>query len=309
LVAADHDVEPKRSVRASRGARALRRWRAPVGFLAVSVAALLLFTLWPIVRAFWISLHDWSFLRDDQPFVGFENYRHMFDDPRFWNALRNTFVYTAATVTVNVGFALILAVNLIGQVRGRTFLRAAYFLPVVTSFGIMAIVFGFLFSPDIGLIVHWMTAVGLPEIAWLREPLTAMIAVILVGIWKVTGFNMVILLAGLQGIPEEHYEAAVVDGASPWQRFLHITVPGVRQQLLFVAVISVIASLQAFDQIFVMTRGGPLFATETIVTYLFTQGFERFRVGYAAALSVALFCIILVASITQLRLFRFGEVD
>lgn len=273
------------------------------------MTALVLFTLWPIGRAVWMSLHDWSFLRDDQVFVGFDNYTELLGDDRWWNALKNTLVYTVVTVSLNVGLALILAATLNGAIRGRAFLRAAFFLPVVTSFGIMAIVFGFLLSPDIGLIVKWMTAIGLPEVAWLREPGTAMAAVIMVGVWKVTGFNMVILLAGLQGIPEEHYEAALVDGAGPVARFWHISVPGLRQQIIFVTVISVIASLQAFDQIFVMTRGGPLFGTETIVTYLFTQGFERFRVGYAATLSVALFVIILVVSIAQLRFFRYSEVD
>ena len=285
------------------------RWRAPVGFLAVSVGTLLVFVLWPILYSIWISFHDWSFLREDQVFVGLDNYVRMAGDPRFWNALRNTFVYTAATVAVSVGFAVVLAVNLNTQIWGRTFLRAAYFLPVITSFGIMAIVFRFLFSPDIGLYTEWLAVLGLPKIGWLREPGTAMVAVILTSIWKVTGFNMVILLAGLQGISASYYQAARVDGASSWRRFLHITLPSLRHQTLFVTVISVIAGLQAFDQIFVMTRGGPLFGTDTIVTYLFSQGFERFRVGYAAALSVALLALILVASIVQLRLFRFTEVD
>lgn len=278
-------------------------------FLAPSAIILGCFTFWPIVQALWMSLHDWSFLSRDHTFTGVGNYQALLDDPRFWNALRNTIVYTIATVPVQIAIALGLAVALDTAIKGRALLRTAYFLPVISSLAIMAIVWAFLFDPDIGVVTEWLSALGVPRIAWLREPGTAMIAVAIVGIWKTLGFNTVILLAGLQGVAREQYEAAALDGASSRQRFRHVTVPGLRQTLLFVTIISVIASLQVFDQVYVMTRGGPLYATETLVTYLYYQGFTLFHMGYASAISWVLFGGILVVSVIQLRLFRYQEVD
>lgn len=285
--------------------------RIPVGwwFLAPSAVILAMFTLWPIIQALWMSLHDWSFMSRERPFVGGDNYAALLGDGRFWNALRNTVVYTVATVPVQIALALGLAIALDGAIKGRAFLRSAYFLPVISSLAIMAIVWAFLFDPDIGVVTSWLTALGLPRIAWLREPGTAMVAIVIVGIWKTLGFNTVILLAGLQGVSREQHEAASLDGASARQRFRHVTVPGLRQTLLFVTVISVIASLQVFDQVYVMTRGGPLYATETLVSYLYYQGFTLFQMGYASAISWLLFAGILVVSMVQLRLFRYQEID
>jgi multiple sugar transport system permease protein len=278
-------------------------------FLAPSAIVLLLFTVWPIAQAFWMSLHDWSFSSPTKPFTGMDNYTELLTDRRFWNALRNTAVYTIAAVPLQIGLALALAIGLNAKLRGQAFLRGAYFVPVISSLAIMAIVWAFLFDPDIGMVSSWLASFGLPRIAWLREPGTAMIAVVIVGVWKTLGFNTVILLAGLQGIPQEHYEAAALDGANARQRFRHVTVPGLRQTLLFVTVICIIASLQVFDQVYVMTRGGPLYATETLVTYVYYQGFSLFRMGYASAVSWILFLIIAAISIVQLRLFRYEEVD
>jgi len=285
--------------------------RIPSGwwFLAPSAVILGVFTIWPIIQALWMSLHDWSFLSRERPFVGGDNYAALLSDDRFWNALRNTIVYTVATVPVQIALALGLAIALDSALKGRAVLRTAYFLPVISSLAIMAIVWAFLFDPDIGVVTSWLSALGVPRIAWLREPGTAMLAVVIVGIWKTLGFNTVILLAGLQGVPREQYEAASLDGASARQRFRHVTVPGLRQTLLFVTVISVIASLQVFDQVYVMTRGGPLYSTETLVSYLYYQGFTLFRMGYASAISWVLFAGILVISMVQLRLFRYQEVD
>lgn len=286
-----------------------RRTSPALLFIVPSALVLLVFTLWPILQAFWMSLHEWSFLSQEKPFVGLGNYFALADDPRFWNALWNTVVYTVAVVPLQIGLALFLAMGLNAKLHGRAFFRAAYFIPVISSLAVMAIVWAFLFDPDIGLVSSWMANLGLPRVAWLRQPDTAMIAIVIVGVWKTIGFNTVILMAGLQGIPSEHYEAASIDGASQAQKLRHITIPGLRQTLLFVTVISVIASLQVFDQVYVMTRGGPLFATETLVTYLYHQGFGLFRMGYASAISGILFLVIIVISLVQLRLFRYQEVD
>ena len=278
-------------------------------FILPSAIALAVFTIWPIIQALWISLHDWSFLTDVQTFVGAANYAELVGDDRFWNALRVTAVYTVASVPLQVALALAVALGLNEALRGRGLLRAAYFFPVISSLAIMAIVWSFLLDPNVGTIGGWMRELGLRRVAFLREPALALPAVIVVGVWKNLGFSMVILLAGLQGIPREHYEAASIDGADRWRRFRHITVPGLRHTLLFVVVISVIASLQAFDQIYVMTRGGPLFATESLVTYMFYQGFDLFRMGYASSIATVLFLLILAISAVQLRLFRYRDVD
>ena len=288
--------------------RALRPGAA-YAFILPSALTLAVFTLWPIAQALWISLHDWSFLTDVQTFVGAANYGELVRDARFWNALRVTAIYTVATVPLQIGIALAIALALNEQLRGRGLLRAAYFFPVISSLAIMAIVWSFLLDPNVGTVGGWMRDLGLRRVAFLREPSLALPAVIAVGLWKNVGFSMVILLAGLQGIPREHYEAAAIDGAGRFQRFRHVTVPGLRHTLLFVAVIGVIASLQAFDQIFVMTRGGPLFTTESLVTYMFRQGFDLFRMGYASSIATVLFLLILAVSAVQLRLFRYRDVD
>jgi ABC-type sugar transport system permease subunit len=278
-------------------------------FVAPSVLALAVFTLWPILQALWISFHDWSFLTADHAFVGLGNFTELLADRRFWNALKNTFLYTFGSVTVQIGIALGLALMLNERLPLRPLARSAFFFPVISSLAVMGIVWSFLIDPDIGVVAQWMTSLGLPRIDWLRNPATALIAVTAVGVWKSLGFSMVILLAGLQGIPQEHYEAAALDGAGRFARFRHITVPGLRHTLLFVFVITITASLQVFDQVYVMTGGGPIFATETLVTYMVHQGFDLFRMGYASAIAWVLFLLILVVSTLQLRVFRYRDVD
>jgi ABC-type sugar transport system permease subunit len=240
--------------------------------------------------------------------VGTANYREAFSDPRTWNALRVTVLYTLATVPLGVVLSLAVALAL-KEGPLASVLRGAYFFPAISSLAIMAIVWSFLIDPQIGLVSSWLGIVHINPPDWLHDPRWALPAVAAVGIWKNLGFNMVILLAGLQGIPEPLYEAAAIDGAGPRRRFWHITLPGLRQTLLFVAVISMIASLQVFDQVYVMTRGGPVFSTESLVTYMYHQGFELFRMGYAAALATILFVLIMVVSILHLRLFRYRDVD
>jgi ABC-type sugar transport system permease subunit len=285
------------------------RLNVAYAFIAPSVLILSVFTLWPIVQAIWMSLHDWPFTAPIHTFIGLDNYARLLGDRLFWNAARTTLVYTITTVPLQIGLALGLAVALNGRIKGRAFLRSAFFIPVISSLAVMAIVWQFLFDPDIGLVSAWLLDLGFGRIAWLREPGSALAAVILVGIWKMIGFNMVILLAGLQGVPADQYDAAAIDGASAWQRFRHVTVPGLRHTLLFVTLISVIASLQAFDQIYVMTKGGPLHTTESLVYYAYQNGFDYFDMGYASAISVVLFLFIAVIAMVQLRMFRYEEVD
>lgn len=278
-------------------------------FLLPGGLVITLFVIYPVLQSLWMSLHDWSFFRTTQDFVGFGNYSELLNDPRFWNALWNTAVYTFATVPVQVAIGLALAVFLVRTSWWSVFLRSAYFIPVISSFAIMAIVWRFILSADVGPTASWLRQLGITPVNMLNNPDLALLAVIMVGVWKNVGFTMVILLAALQGVPEDLEEAAVLDGAGPWQRFVNVTLPSIRQALLFASVIAVIASLQVFDQVYVMTSGGPLFRTETLVTYMYNQGFRQYRAGYAAAIVWLLFILIMAASVIQLKLFRYRDVD
>jgi ABC-type sugar transport system permease subunit len=297
--------------RAAAGRR-LRGWRR-VGpgyaFLAPSVVILLVFVAYPIAQSFWMSLHNWSFFSSVRPYVGLANYRTMLHDPRFWNALRNTAIYTVIVVPVQLGIGLALAVALLRNTLINKFFRSVYFFPVISALATMGIVWRFLLDPQIGIINHLLVSVGLPDIDFLQSTTWALPAIIAVGVWKSSGFSMVIFLAALQDIPQSVIEAATIDGAGPWQRFRRVTLPLLRPSMLFAAVIATITSMQLFDQVYVMTDGGPLFHTDTLVTYLYQVGFTDFRSGYAAAISFVLFLLILVISMLQLRLFRFKETD
>lgn len=285
-----------------------RGWRAYL-FLAPSVAILLGFVVYPIIESAWMSLHDWSFLSSDHKFIGFGNYEQLWHDSRFWNALRNTLIFSGVVVPLQVGLGLALAIALSHNNLVNKLMRSIFFFPVIASLATMAIVWKFLLDPSIGIIPHLLAAVGLSHPNFLQSLTLALPTVITVSVWKNVGFTMVILLAALQGVPESIYEAGAIDGAGRWARFRHLTLPSLRQSLLFATIISVIASLQLFDQVYVMTGGGPLFHTETLVTYMYQQGFQNYRSGYAASIAWALFILIMLASALQLRLFRYRDVD
>lgn len=300
------------STRVNDFTRALRRRQTRYGYLFMlpSMIVLAVFVFWPILQSFILSVQKWRFGSDTTTWVGLDNYRRLLDDPRVEGAFSNTLEYTAVVVPVSLLLALLLALALNEKIPGRTIFRATFFVPVIASFAIVAIVWRFLLNPDIGLLAYWSREIGIPTRAWLRDARYAMPAVMLVSIWKNVGFNMVILLAGLQGIPDTFYEAAKVDGANRWQRFRHVTLPLLRPTWTFVLIISIIGSFQVFDQVWVMTpRGGPLHSTETVVTYIYYQGIELIDVSYAASIGVVLFLIVFVLTLIQLRVFRFRDLD
>jgi len=287
-----------------------RQTRAGYLFLLPSMVVMAIFVFWPIVQAFILSLQKWRFGTGKTQWVGLENYQRLLDDPRVRGAFSNTIEYTLVVVPVTLLLALLLALALNERIPGRSFYRAVFFLPVIASFAIVAIVWRFLLNPDIGLLAYWSREIGIPTRSWLRDARYAMPAVMIVSIWKNVGFNMVILLAGLQGISEVYYEAAKVDGAGRWQRFRHVTLPLLRPTWTFVLIISIISSFQVFDQVWVMTpRGGPLHSTETVVTYIYYQGIELLDISYAASIGVVLFIVVFVLTLIQLRAFRFRELD
>ena len=283
--------------------------KAGYTFVLPSLLILLLFVVVPMAQAVWLSLRDWTLTSLTSSFVGLANYQELLTDSRFWNALRNTLVYAAGVVPFRVGLGLLFAVLLNRQLWLRGLFRGALFLPALTSMGIIGIVWSFMLNPEIGVIPYYSKRLGLPTVDFLRSTEWALPAVIGVSIWRWFGFTMVIFLAALQGIPSSLYEAATVDGAGPLQQFVWVTLGMLRPTLLFVVVDSVIASLQVFDLVYVMTRGGPLFSTETLVTYLYYQGFGLFRMGYASAVAWATFLLIFGLTLVQLRYFRFAEVD
>lgn len=294
-----------------RQAMTTRQARAGYLFVLPSVIILSVFVFWPILQAFILSVQHWKFGADAvQEWAGFDNYSRMLEDERVWGAFRNTLYYTAVTVPLGIVIPLALAVALNKRLPARPLIRAAFFLPVIASFAIIAIVWSFLLDPDIGLLSYWFRLMHLPVSSWLRDPTWAMPAVILVSVWKTIGFNMVIFLAGLQGIPVSYYEAAQIDGAGAWPQFWKITLPQLRPTTLFVLVISIIGAFQVFDPVYVLTPGGgPLFSTETVVTYIYHQGIELIDISYAASIGVVLFLIVLALTLIQLRVLRFRETD
>jgi ABC-type sugar transport system permease subunit len=287
-----------------------RQARAAYLFLLPSVLILAVFVFWPILQSVLLSLHKWKFGVGEQTWVGLANYERLLQDSRVGGAFRNTLYYTAVTVPLGMALSLVLALAINEKLPLRGLLRSAFFLPVISSFAIMAITWSFLLDPDIGLVAYWFRQMGLPSNNWLRDPDWAMPAVILVSLWKNVGFNMVIFLAGLQGISDNLYEAAKMDGANSWQRFRYITLPMLRPTTLFVLVISVIGAFQVFDPVYVMTpRGGPLFSTETVVSYIFYQGIQLTDLSYAASIGVFLFVVVFLLTLLQLRILRYRDVD
>lgn len=272
-------------------------------FLAPDLIGFLSFTLVPVVASLALSFVHWNLIGSPR-FAGLDNYRTAFADPMFWKVVFNTTYYTVGTVPTGVALSLGLAVLLNRKLRGIVLLRALYFLPVVSSTVAVALVWRWLYEPDFGAINYFLSRLGISPLGWLTTTEWAMPAVILMSIWKGLGYNMVIFLAGLQGIPRHLYEAAAIDGATGWQRFWHITVPLLSPTTFFVTVVATIGSFQVFSQVYVMTRGGPAEATTTIVYYIYQKGFREFDMGYASALAWLLFAVVFVFTLVQFRLQR-----
>ena len=274
---------------------------APYIFISPFYILFVLFLAGPAVFAFLLSFTAWNGV-DVIRAVGVANYAHLLTDGSFGLSIVNTLWYMFSSLFVVCPLALVLALVLnSGLVRGKWLFRTIYFIPAVTSVVAIAIMFLLLYDKDYGLINAGLQAVGLPTVDWLGDPTMAKIAVIGLIIWRWTGFIMIYFLAGLQAIPREMHEAAWVDGANRWQSFLHVTIPLLRPVILFVAVIVLIGSAQVFEEPYILTRGGPADATLSIVEYLYRQGFEFLRLGYASAIGVALFVAIFALSLLQMR--------
>jgi multiple sugar transport system permease protein len=279
-----------------------RRNAAAWMFLTPALLVLGVFVLYPMVQSLLTSFTD-ARIAGTPNWIGLDNYATLFQDPRFLNALGNTAVYALTSAPISVVLALALAVLLNRHIPGRDFFRAVIFLPFVASLGIISIAWEFMLDPQVGVLAAWLSAVGVPIGNGIRDPAWALTFVILVGIWRNVGFFMVMYLAGLQSIPEELEEASALDGATGLKKFRHITLPLLSNTTTFVVIIAAIFAFQAFDQIYVMTAGGPFFKTETMVMFIYTTAFKDFQMGYATAISWVLVVIILVISLLQLRFF------
>lgn len=302
-------MQVSRPLPAARRSRSRSRtgqaWTAAV-CLAPPLLIFGVFNIYPVLYAAWLSLLRWDGLSAGKAFVGLGNYRELLADPGFWNSVRVTFLYTAGVTVLGLAAGLAVALALNRPLFGRTFYRAVYFTPVLTATVAAGVVWGLLFDPVSGMVNLGLRSLGLTGPRWASDPAWALPAVIIVGVWKRLGFNMVIYLAGLQSIPPEYHEAAQVDGAGSWHRFRHITWPLLTPSTVLLTIMSVIDAFQAFDHIFVMTQGGPLGATDVLPLYLYRQGFRLFHLGYAAAVGWVIFLVVFAATLVQWRISRGG---
>jgi multiple sugar transport system permease protein len=270
-------------------------------FILPSLLGFVIFLVVPMVASLGISFYDWELLSPPQ-FAGLKNYSALLTDTVFKDVVVNTVYYTFGLVPLNLVVSLGLAVWLNTRLRGVTWYRAAFFLPVITVTVAVALIWRWMYEPRAGIIDTALRAVGLPGPTWLGDTHTAMAAIIIMSVWKGFGYNMVLFLAGMQGIPVTIYEAAMIDGATAWQRFWNITLPLLTPMVFLAVVLTVISSFQVFDQAYVMTNGGPANATNTIVLYIYQNGFQYFRMGYASAIAWVLFGVIFLFTLAQMRL-------
>ncbi|MFN4269191.1 MAG: carbohydrate ABC transporter permease [Thermosynechococcus sp.] len=269
-------------------------------FLLPALLFLTIFVFLPILYLVYLSFTTGSFSQEGVRWVGLQNYQQLFLSPDFWQVIGNTLYFTAATVLPTIGLPLLLAVGLNQAIVGRDLLRTAYFLPTMTSIVAAGLGFRWLFQRD-GPVNQLVQSLGGEPIAWLSDPNWAMPVLILLSSWKQLGFNLVVFLAGLQTIPRDRYEAALLDGANAWQRFRYITLPGLRPTLILVFVTTTIFTLRSFEQVYVVTGGGPLDTTNLLVFYIYQQAFALFDFGYAAAAAAVLLGVTLGLIWLQLR--------
>jgi multiple sugar transport system permease protein len=278
-------------------------------FVLPALVLLLVFFFLPVVAALLLSLTDFDLYAiadlDNVEFIGLDNYARLLRTPDFWTALRNTFYFVLVggplSVIASLGAALLLNARV---ARFKSLFRTIYFAPVVTTLVAVAVVWRYMYHAQYGLLNGALGLVGIAPLDWLGNPRLAMPAIILLAVWKNFGYNMIIFVAGLQSIPDDLYEAAQIDGAGPLRRFLHVTLPSLGPTMLFVSVITMIGYFQLFAEPYVMTQGGPVKSTLSVVLFMYQEGFRWWRMGFAASIAFVLFLIILAGTLIQLRLQR-----
>jgi len=285
----------------------IRPLLAPALFIAPGFVLFLVVIIYPMAQAFQISLYDWKIIAGaTSTFIGLDNYIRAFNDPVFWLSLTNSGIYMAFTVPFEIAFGLGVAMLLKESSPSQTFFRVLYYLPVVTSWVVVSLLFRYLFA-DQGLINFTLADllhVTDTNISWLSERWTALVAICALGIWKGIGWSMMIFLAALQGVPQALVEAATIDGANRWQRFFSVTVPAIWPSIIFVTVMLVIGGFNVFISVLVMTGGGPAGSTQVLLTYMYLQAFTYLDFGYGSAIAVVLTFLVFTLSVIQLKLFR-----
>jgi multiple sugar transport system permease protein len=277
--------------------------------LAPAVILFAIFNIYPLIYSGYLSVMEWDGFSPDKSYVGLDNYRALYESATFRNALSVTLKYTLSVAVLGVAVSLVIAVLLNSGVRGQNIYRLVYFLPVVTSTVAAAVVWRYLMTPGTGYADVFLRDLGItpPNPTWLRNPTWALRIVMLVGIWKRIGFNIVIYLAGLQNIPKEFYEAATVDGAGIWARFRHITVPLISPITLLLVIMSIIDSFLIFDVVYVMTDGGPIGTTEVVGLLLYREAFRYFNLGTASAMGWVIFALVFAITLVQWKFFGTRE--
>jgi multiple sugar transport system permease protein len=288
--------------------KAERQERSALGFLAPFVVLYLLFIIGPALYGLVMSFFNTSLVQPGlSSFAGLSNYAEALTNADFWSSLWHTVWFTILTTPPLIVLGFVFALLADRVARGRWFFRLAFFAPYVLPSAVMALIWNWLYTPELGLIENALGRIGIAAPSWLGDPVWAMPSLAIATIWWTLGFNFVLYLAGLQDIPRELYEAAALDGAGPWQQIRRITIPLLGRTTTLVAVLQVIASLKVFDQMYIMTQGGPNFATRSILMYIYDETFTNFRVGYGAAVSMLFFLVVLAVSVVWFWLVRQRE--
>ncbi|HAE87766.1 TPA: ABC transporter permease [Candidatus Marinimicrobia bacterium] len=273
-------------------------------FLTPTLVIFSMFILFPVLFSFFLSFHKWNMFSSSQSFIGFANYQRLLTDPEFWQVLKQTIMYTLGTVPLNMIIALFLAMMLNKKIKGKKFLRTAFFTPVIISPVAAALIWRWIYDPNFGLLNYATGFFGIPPVNWLNDSRAAMAALIIMGVWKNLGINMVLFSAGLQGIPDTYYEAAEMDGAGRWSKFWNITLPMLTPTTFFIMIMSMISSFQVFDIVYVLTSGGPMGSTKVMVFYMYEYAFKFFEMGYASAVAYIFFAMLAVLTLLQVKYMR-----
>jgi len=281
----------------------LRNSEHLVGYLFVAplLVGLLVFTYGPVLAAFVLSFTKGDYISTPK-FIGLGNYQALLQEDLFWISMRNTLYYVVGVVPAGLLLSLLLALAMNQKLRGIVFFRSIFFLPTITSSVAISLMWLWIYNPEFGVLNFLLKQIGLKGPTWLSSSTWAMPAIIIMAIWRGLGYNMLIYLAGLQGIPDVYYEAAEIDGAGGWAKFRHITLPLLSPTTFMLLILSLIGAFQVFEYTYVMTGGGPVYATLTIVLHIYNNAFRSFKMGYASALAYVLFFILLALTLIQLRL-------
>lgn len=275
-------------------------------FLLPAIVLFMLFSVIPIVYSFYLSTMKWNGFSIDKEFIGIKNYINIFTNKNFYNSLFITIIYTILVTLGSILISMFLANLLNKELKFKSIFRIAYFIPVITATAAAGVVWKYMLDPSQGIVNKFLNSVHIPSIPWLTNPFWVIISISLVGIWKRIGYNMVIYLSAMQSISNSLYESADIDGATKFEKFKHITIPMLKPTTLLLIIMCFIDSFQVFDQVYVMTNGGPVGASDVLGLYMYREGFASGNVGYASAVGWVIFLFIFIATIVQFKISNKG---